>query len=271
MRTLLDDVLTVAVAAGREILEVYQNPFEVDRKDDGSPLTAADRRAHETILAGLTTLTPDIPVLSEESNREVFAARRQWTRFWLVDPLDGTREFVRGSGDFTVNIALIDNGAPILGVVHTPVQNISHYAASGVGAFRNYGTSASESIRTRSTGAEKTTLLKSHSHAGPETVRFRRNLERQVGEVNVISMGSSLKICMVAEGSADIYPRLGPTSEWDTAAAHCILDVAGGQLIDPCGNRLRYNKPDILNPWFLACGDQSVDWTKFLDKKANNE
>ncbi len=266
MKTLLDDVLTVAVAAGREILEVYQNPFEVDHKADGSLLTAADQRAHETILDGLTALTPDIPVLSEESNREVFAERRQWTRFWLVDPLDGTREFVRGSGDFTVNIALIDNGSPILGVVHTPVKNISHYAASGSGSFRRDGASSSESIRTRTIDMEKPTLLQSHSHAGPKTVRFRQNLERQAGRARIIRMGSSLKICMVAEGSADIYPRLGPTSEWDTAAAHCILDVAGGRLIDPDGNRLRYNKPDILNPWFLACGDSSVDWTKFLDK-----
>ncbi len=266
MRTLLDNVLNVAVAAGREILEVYQNPFEVDHKDDGSLLTAADRRAHETILAELTALTPDIPVLSEESNREAFEARRQWNRFWLVDPLDGTREFVNGTGDFTVNIALIDNGSPILGVVHTPVKNINHYAALGVGSFRGDGGSAGEAIRIRTIGVGKTTLLKSHSHAGPETVRFRQNLESQVGEVNIVSMGSSLKICRVAEGSADIYPRLGPTSEWDTAAAHCVLDVAGGSLIDLHGNRLRYNKPDILNPWFLACGDQSVNWVKFLDK-----
>ncbi len=266
MKTLLDDVLNIAVAAGREILEVYQNPFEVDRKEDGSLLTAADRRAHETILAGLTTRTPDIPVLSEESGREAFQARRHWNRFWLVDPLDGTREFVRGTGDFTVNIALIDNGSPILGIVHTPVKNISHYAASGVGAFRNDGASASAAIRTRTPIMGETTMLTSHSHASPETVRFRQNLESQAGEVDIVSMGSSLKICMVAEGSADIYPRLGPTSEWDTAAAHCILDVAGGSLIDPDGNRLRYNKPDILNPWFLACGDPSVDWTRFLDK-----
>ena len=243
MRTLLDNVLNVAIAAGREILEVYQNPFEVDRKDDGSLLTAADLRAHEIILTELRKLTPDIPVLSEESNLETFEARRQWNRFWLVDPLDGTREFVNGTGDFTVNIALIDNGSSILGVVHTPVKNISHYAALGIGAFRSDEDSGINAIRTRTMGTGKTTMLTSHSHAGPETVRFRQNLESQFDEVNIVSIGSSLKICLVAEGSADIYPRLGPTSEWDTAAAHCVLDIAGGNLIDPDGNRLRYNKP----------------------------
>ncbi len=267
MRTLLDNALNIAVAAGREILEVYQNhQFDVDRKEDGSLLTAADRRAHEAILAELHTLTPDIPALSEESKQEVFAMRGQWTRFWLIDPLDGTREFVRRSGDFTVNIALIDHGLPILGAVHAPVKNISYYAARGVGAFRDDQASARAAIRTRSASMERTTLLTSHSHAGPETGRFRRNLENRFGEVNIVSMGSSLKICLVADGSADIYPRLGPTSEWDTAAAHCILDVAGGSLIDTNGNRLRYNKPDILNPRFLACGDPSVDWTGFLAK-----
>ena len=264
MRALLDHVLGVAVAAGREILEVYQNPFEVDHKDDGSPLTMADRRAHEAIVAELRVLTPDIPVFSEESEREVLATRRQWRRFWLVDPLDGTREFVRRSGDFTVNIALVDNGSPILGVVHSPVKNTSYYAAPGVGAFRDDTASTGATIRIRSADMKNMTMMKSHSHASPETGRFHRNLENRVGKVNIVSMGSSLKICLVAEGTADIYPRLGPTCEWDTAAAHCILEVAGGSLIDARGRSLRYNKPDILNPWFLACGDPSVDWTEFL-------
>ena len=266
MRALLDNVLSIAVAAGREILEVYQNPFEVEYKEDGSFLTAADQRAHDLILAELGRLTPDIPVLSEESNPEIFQVRRQWNRFWLVDPLDGTREFVKRRGNFTVNIALIDNGSSILGVVHTPVKNISHYAALGIGAFRSDEESGINAIRTRTMGTGKTTMMTSHSHSGAQTGQFLQNLESQVGEVDLVSMGSSLKICLVAEGSADIYPRLGPTSEWDTAAAHCVLDVAGGGMIDLHGNCLRYNKPDILNPWFLACGDKSVDWAKYLKK-----
>jgi len=258
--------VSVAVAAGREILQVYQNPFSVDYKEDGSLLTVADQRAHRYILDELGKLTPNIPVLSEESGREVFAARRQWNRFWLVDPLDGTRQFVERNGEFTVNIALIDNGSSILGVVHTQLKNISHYAALGVGAFRSDRDSIGHAIRTRTRGTGKTTMVTSRSHSGTRVERFRQNLENQVGEVELISMGSSLKICLVAEGLADIYPRLAPTSEWDTAAAHCVLDVAGGSMIDVHGNRLRYNKADILNPWFLAYGDKSVDWTKYLEK-----
>lgn len=275
LKALLDNVLTVAVTAGREILGVYENDFDVDYKGDGSPVTVADQRAHEHILAGLHKLTPAIPVLSEESDRETFEARRQWKTFWLVDPLDGTREFVKRNGEFTVNIALIDNASPVLGVVHTPTRNISHYAADGVGAFRKEGDLNSHTISTRkmysgsmrsgSMYPRKVTMVTSRSHSGTEVEKFHQNLKSQVGEVDIISIGSSLKICLVAEGSADIYPRLGPTSEWDTAAAHCVLEVAGGRMIDLRGNRLQYNKSDILNPWFLACGDKLMDWAGYIE------
>ncbi len=265
MKNLLDQVLGIAVDAGKEILDVYENEFEVDIKDDGSPLTIADRRAHELIQSQLQELNSAIPVLSEESSPEVFEQRMQWTKFWLVDPLDGTKEFVKRNGEFTVNIALIDHGEPVLGVVHTPVIGVSHYAAREVGAFKGEDNGGVTEIRVKDFSTEKVIMVASRSHSGPEVNKYRQNLENEVGSVEIASMGSSLKICLVAEGSADIYPRLGPTSEWDTAAAHCVLDVAGGQVTDLKGDRLQYNKPNILNPWFLASGDKRQNWPKYLD------
>lgn len=256
----IERVIRIASEAGEEILAVYEGPdFNVETKGDGSPLTLADRRAHRCIESGLRRLTPDIPVLSEESGAEAFASRHGWNRFWMVDPLDGTKEFIRRNGEFTVNIALIEDRQPVMGVVYTPVTGVCHFAASGQGAFRR-GQGVDAPIAVRTVNPANLVMVASRSHAGAEVQRYRENLESMVDSVSLASMGSSLKICLVAEGQADVYPRLGPTSEWDTAAAHCVLVSAGGRVCRLDGAPLTYNKDNILNPWFLACGDADFDW-----------
>jgi 3'(2'), 5'-bisphosphate nucleotidase len=265
MNQLLDQVLEIAIQAGKEILDVYENEFEVDYKGDGSPLTIADRRAHALIVEKLQVLDADIPILSEESEESVLLERLKWSRYWLVDPLDGTKEFVKRNGEFTVNIALIDNKCPILGVVHTPVSGISHFAANGVGAFKKEVNGEIKTISVRVPSKNQIVMVASRSHSGVEVEQFRHGVEEDLGSVDIASMGSSLKICLVAEGSADIYPRMGLTSEWDTAAAHCVLNIAGGSMIDLDGKALIYNKNNILNPWFLACGGEGIDWIEYVD------
>ena len=270
MEQLLAEVLDIAVQAGGQILKVYENEFDVDYKDDGSPLTVADKRAHRLICKELEKGSFPAPVISEESDVTDYSERKNWETFWMVDPLDGTREFIKRNDEFTVNIALIEKGVPVLGVVHTPVTNISHYAARGVGAFVTDGSDGTREIRVRKFSGRPPIMVVSRSHPGPEVNEYRKNLEEKKGTARILRMGSSLKICLVAEGKADIYPRLGATSEWDTAAAHCVLEVAGGSLTDLEGQSLRYNKDNILNPWFLAGGDRSVDWTRFLGTTAQN-
>lgn len=261
MTNQLQQVVAIAIAAGAEILDVYAGEFEVEMKGDGSPLTQADRRAHELIHARLHRLAPDIPLLSEESDAAAFAARRGWRRFWLVDPLDGTKEFVKRSDQFTVNIALIDGNRPVLGVVHAPVTGVSYYADSSARAFRVGADGKAAAIRVKKFDRKKAVMVTSRSHSTAAVDAYRTRLASAAGQVEVTGMGSSLKICVVAEGLADIYPRLGPTSEWDTAAAHCVLEAAGGSVTTLCGKTLTYNKESILNPWFLAGGDREFDWT----------
>jgi len=263
---MISDSLSVAVCevasqAGRVILEIYDQAYEVIEKADGSPVTVADHRAHDLISEQLAPLLPGTPLLSEESAEISYQQRVDWLRFWLVDPLDGTKEFIRRNGEFTVNIALIEDGVPILGVVHTPVRRMTHFAVTGGGAWRQVEDAAAEPITIRPYLDGAVRMVASRSHSGAEVDQFRDSLRAQSGqEVETVSMGSALKVCLVAEGVADVYPRLGPTSEWDTGASHCILNEAGGRLMDCAGNELQYNKPTVLNPWFLAVGDTSYDW-----------
>lgn len=268
----LEKVVEIAIVAGTAILEVYANAFKVEIKADGSPLTEADRRADQIIREGLQKLNPDIPLLSEESETQAFAERRDWHRFWLVDPLDGTKEFVKRSGDFTVNIALIEGDHAVLGVVYTPLKRVVHYATRNAGAFKrelppdtdgNDSGGKPQPIRVKKFNREKVVLVTSRSHASKAVEVYRSRLAAEVEEVEIAKMGSSMKICLIAEGLADIYPRLGPTSEWDTAAAHCVLESAGGSLTSVTGEPLRYNKENILNPWFLASGDPEFNWHDF--------
>ena len=263
---MISDSLSVAVCevasqAGQVILEIYDQAYEVIEKADGSPVTVADHRAHDLISEQLAPLLPGTPLLSEESAEISYQQRADWLRFWLVDPLDGTKEFIRRNGEFTVNIALIEDGVPILGVVHTPVRRMTHFAVTGGGAWRQVEDAAAEPITIRPYLDGAVRMVASRSHSGAEVDQFRDSLRAQSGqEVETVSMGSALKVCLVAEGVADVYPRLGPTSEWDTGASHCILNEAGCRLMDCAGNELQYNKPTVLNPWFLAVGDTSYDW-----------
>jgi len=254
-------LLDIARTAGQAILEVYQQDFAVEHKEDSSPLTAADLASHRAIVQGLVELDPETPILSEEGAESPFATRSQWMRYWLIDPLDGTREFVKRNGEFTVNIALIENGIPTVGVVHIPVSGISYLGQSGQGAWKIDAEGQRSAIRVSAPAHRPVRVAGSRSHAGDSLKRF---LER-LGEHQIVSMGSSLKLCLVAEGAADVYPRLGPTSEWDTAAAQAVVEAAGGMVTDTQLEPLRYNTKDsLLNPHFLVFGDASENWGKYL-------
>jgi len=261
-RDLIEPVLQIAREAGLRILEIYESDFAVQAKEDRSPLTEADMASHRTIVAGLSSLTPDIPVLSEESGDIPYEQRRQWREYWLVDPLDGTKEFIKRNGEFTVNIALIRDGRPVLGVVHVPAKDTDYFGAEGAGAFRQTPDSQPEPIHVSSLGDGPVRVVGSRSHRGSSLDGY---LER-LGDHEMVPMGSSLKICLVASGDADVYPRLGPTCEWDTAAAQGVVEAAGGQVVDLSGEPLRYNtKDEYLNPFFIAYGDGSRDWAGYAD------
>lgn len=260
---LIDPVREIARRAGARIMAIYGTDFDVEHKADDSPLTAADRASHEAIVAGLEALTPDIPVWSEESATIPWEERRTWPRFWLVDPLDGTKEFVKRNGEFTVNIALVEGHAPVLGVVGVPARGEEYYGHDGGGAFHALDGAAPRPIRVDRPARSPLRVVGSRSHRGASLDAFLAS----VGPHEMVPMGSSLKLCLVAAGRADVYPRLGPTSEWDTAAAHAVVEAAGGHVTDVDGKRLRYNaKPGVLNPYFLVFGDDSRDWLAHLGK-----
>lgn len=260
----LPAVISVAEDAANEILEIYQSDFSVENKDDNSPLTAADMAAHKIIIAGLSTLTPDVPILSEESASISFETRRHWERYWLVDPLDGTREFVKRNGEFTVNIALIDKHQPVLGVVYVPVSRLCYFSSKGKGAYKQASGEVAEPIKTKPVSGKTFTVAGSRSHGSEQQQNFFKVLG---DDVEVIAIGSSLKLCLVAEGKVDIYPRFGPTSEWDTAAAHAIVMEAGGVVTDTQLKPLEYNRKDsVLNPYFLVIADTSFNWKHYLEQ-----
>ena len=258
---LLDGVVEISLDAGSKILEVYNTDFSVEHKEDKSPLTAADMAAHHAIIEGLGELTPGIPVLSEESASIPYETRKAWRTYWLVDPLDGTREFVKRNGEFTVNIALIEGNRSTMGVVYAPVLDITYAAIEQMDAWKQQGEGARQSIRARKFPSSMPTVAGSRSHRGDTLNSFLKRL----GEHELLSMGSSLKMCLVAEGRADVYPRFGPTSEWDTAAAQAIVEAAGGHLVTLDMQPLRYNTKDsLLNPKFMAVGDLDHDWSALL-------
>jgi 3'(2'), 5'-bisphosphate nucleotidase len=256
---LLTEIGALARSAGEAIMAVYRQDFDVEVKDDHSPLTAADLAAQKIIVAGLSQLDSVLPIVSEEARQAPWEERRQWSRYWLVDPLDGTREFVKRNGEFTVNIALIDKGEPVLGVVLAPATEDLYAAARGRGAWWQVQPDAEwERIYARNL-ASPPVAAGSRSHGGSAETIMRRLL----GDEYVLQpLGSSLKFCLIARGAADVYLRRGPTSEWDTAAAQCVLEEAGGAVLDLTGTRLRYNRGEsLINPEFLAVGDDGIDWT----------
>lgn len=259
---LLTATCALAVEAGSKLMERFGVKPRVTPKADGTPLTQADVEAHEVISRGLNALRPVLPVLSEESGEFAVAERRAWPLYWLVDPMDGTREFIRCSPQFTVNIALISRNAPILGVIHVPPTRTTYYAMQGGGAFRQCGTQPPQAIHVRRTlpGALRVTCSRSRSH-----VHLGSFLRAVGAQATVERLGSSLKSCQVAAGHADIYPQFSKTYEWDTGAAQCILEEAGGHLVNRAFQPLRYNTREVLmNPPFFAIADLSFPWHRYL-------
>ena len=251
-KELLATAIQAALDAGRDIMEIYDDPeadFGIERKADNSPLTRADKAAHARIM---TYLEPTgIPVLSEEGAHLPYDERRTWQRLWIVDPLDGTKEFIKRNGEFTVNIALVEDGAPVMGVIYVPVKQQLYYGIVGEGA-----TKEEDGVRSSlplPAGERPFTVVASRSHLSAETADFIDNLRREHPDLELVSSGSSLKICLVAEGRADIYPRHAPTMEWDTAAGDAIARAAGREVVDAMTDEpLRYNKDDLHNPWFVV-------------------
>ncbi|MBM7570098.1 3'(2'),5'-bisphosphate nucleotidase CysQ [Aquibacillus albus] len=258
------DLFWVSLEAGKEILDVYAQDFGVELKEDDSPLTQADKRAHESIMKGLNAINPSIPVLSEEGRDIPYSERQGWDRFWLVDPLDGTKEFIKKNGEFTVNIALIERKYPSVGIIYAPALDVFYFGRVGDGAYKleNASKAAFESeeelIRKSVRLPEKedrqvTRAVASRSHMSEETEAFMKELEAKHGKVEVVSSGSSLKFCLVAEGKVDYYPRYAPTMEWDTGAGQAIVEAAGGKVTRyEDGKRFYYNRKELLNGWFLV-------------------
>lgn len=257
--------IRAALDAGKAIMDIYTDPesdFEIERKADNSPLTKADKRANH-IISTILSATP-FPILSEEGKELPYTERKKWETLWIVDPLDGTKEFIKRNGEFTVNIALVKAGVPLLGVIYVPVRRELYYAEPSKGAYKLIGIDsnsqpAMEAIWEKAVrlplamGHQGLVVVASRSHQTDETVSFIENLRKQGQPVTLISSGSSLKICLIADGSADIYPRFAPTMEWDTAAGHAIARAAGCEIFHIDGKTpLRYNKEDLHNPWFIV-------------------
>src|SRR5690625_3419658 len=241
-------VTKLAIQAGAKILEYYKKPIQVEAKSDNSPLTQADLAAHDIISDGLKKITPNIPLISEEGGIAEYGEREKWTTFWLVDPLDGTKEFIKKNGEFTVNIALIDGGEPVLGVVYVPDMNTTYYASREAGAFKQVGDEKPRRIYSEaSKPGEPLTAVQSRSHGSDALISQLEEKGLRVTET--LPAGSSIKFCLVAEGRADIYPRMGPTMEWDVAAGDCVYRYSASQGAH--SSPLRYNKPDLKNDSFL--------------------
>lgn len=265
--TCLFVAIDAALKAGEKILSIYNDPasdFEIERKADNSPLTIADRKAHEIIVRRLQQATP-YPVLSEEGRHLDYACRQEWKTLWIVDPLDGTKEFIKRNGEFTVNIALVEDGVPVAGVIYLPVKKELYFAADALGAYKLCGIEAlkeGDTLETLQAAAvrlphtemkEAFVIVASRSHLTPETETYIEETKKRYDLVELISSGSSIKICLVAEGKADVYPRFAPTMEWDTAAGHAIARAAGMEIYQAgTESPLRYNKEDLLNPWFIV-------------------
>ena len=250
---MIQTVIDIAVEAGNAILEIYKNDFSVEIKSDNSPLTIADKNANEIIVAGLKQLDPTIPIISEENKLMDYTIRKNWTKCWIVDPLDGTKEFIKKNGEFTVNIALVDKGIPVLGVVHVPAQNITYYAESGVGSFKieNGKTTKLQIRKLADDGVLK--IVGSRSHQTPELLAYVEQQKSKFSKVDFVAAGSSLKFCLLAEGKADVYPRLGPTMEWDTCAGQIVATEAGAVVLRFDNNdALLYNRENLLNPFFIV-------------------
>ena len=258
---LLESVVQLVRAAGAVIMAVYAREFAVETKADDSPLTEADMSSHRVLVAGLAALSPAMPIVSEESGLADFEERRQWTRYWLIDPLDGTKEFIARNGEFTVNVALMENGRPTLGCVGVPAQQVLYAGDVQRGVAQRIAADGTSVLRTRTMQAgRQVAAVASRRHGGERLELLLQALTASLGPIELKNVGSALKLCLVAQGDADLYPRLGPTSEWDIAAAEAVLVAAGGAVTTFAGKPLQYNKRDILNPEFLAVADPDYGW-----------
>ncbi|MEO2182668.1 MAG: 3'(2'),5'-bisphosphate nucleotidase CysQ [bacterium] len=268
MTELIKLMCAVARDAGAAILQVYADEdFGVQTKSDDSPLTRADLAAHNIIVEGLQKRAPGIPVLSEESDGISFAERSSWDLYFLVDPLDGTKEFINRNGEFTVNIALIEKGVPMRGVVYVPVKDVMYTGDQHEGIATVTREGETGSIQVRKLDRASLTVVASRRHGGEALEACLRVLRENFASIDTTNMGSSLKLCLIAEGEADLYPRLAPTSEWDTAAAQAVVEAAGGKVVDVELKELRYNtKDNILNPFFYVIGDTEFDWNGVLSQ-----
>jgi 3'(2'), 5'-bisphosphate nucleotidase len=261
LESLLPQVLALVEKAGAAIMEVYaRGDFETTYKKEGdSPLTRADLASNRLLVEGLRALTPTLPVLSEESKEIPYPERESWRRYWLIDPLDGTKEFIKRRDEFTVNVAMIERGEPAMGVVYAPAMEELYYASRGMGSFKRRGDEPPERILVSDYRVSGVTLVVSRSHPDARV----EELVRKIGPSESLEIGSSLKLCLVAEGRAHLYPRFGPTMEWDIAAAQCVVEEAGGKVTDLSGRRLRYNKPSLENPPFIVCGAPPFPWQEY--------
>jgi len=267
LSALLPHLEVICMDAGEAILEVYHSKqaIEVDTKSDDSPVTKADLAAHKIIETGLKQLTPNIPVLSEEDGLPNFETRKAWTEYWLVDPLDGTKEFINKNGEFTVNIALIRGNTAVLGLVYVPVTQTLYLGGPDMGSVKKHAGNETQLNTQPLSKGGKLRVVGSRRHGAEALDNMLANISGDFSEIARVDMGSSLKICACAEGTADWYPRLALTSEWDTAAAHAVLKGAGGEIYTPELSPLLYNtKEDILNPYFHAVGDTSFEWPSYI-------
>ena len=262
---LADQVVDLSIKAGREILRYYRSDYKVETKSDSSPVTEADIAANDVILTGLANLSPGIPIISEETAIPDYSERSTWHQYWLIDPLDGTKSFVRGDDEFTVNIALIDGNIPVLGVVHSPAEQRTYWGVNESGAWcsDNEGTTP---IRVWQATPDRLRMIAPNSRGYSKAMAFKDNLELNDIACEISHSSSSIKFCRVAEGNADIFPSFGTTCEWDTAAAQCVVECAGGSVVDLSGNRITYNKADakLRNPPFVVSGVVDVNWQRYL-------
>lgn len=252
----VEQLIKIALCAGAEIMQIYAHDFSVELKADNSPLTEADKKSNEVIVTQLQKLYPGIPFISEETKLTPYEVRKHWKRFWLIDPIDGTKEFIKKNGEFTVNIALMENNEPVLGVVYAPALNKCYVGVKGYGSYLY--SPLNESFKELKAGKhyyelEQVNVVASRSHLSEETIQFVDRLRSEGKEVHFVSSGSSLKFCLVAEGVADVYPRFAPTMEWDTGAAHAVALYAGKRVLNvETSTPLVYNKENLLNPWFIV-------------------
>lgn len=265
LQALQKAIIEIAANTRTGVLDIYndESRWGTESKNDDSPITAADKYVHEQLMAGLTELTPEIPVLSEESELPAWETRQAWDTYWIIDPLDGTKEFINRTGEFTVNVALVEGNKPTVSVVYVPIQDITYSAVKGQGAIK-IDEEGETKITTNKLEAPGK-IIGSRSHKSPKLQALLDVYERNWGEYDVTSAGSSLKLCKVADGSVDLYPRQGLTSEWDTAAAQLVVEEAGGKVLILDGSEMLYNsKDDILNPFFMVVGDVEQDWSPLL-------